>query len=397
MTGPLDDVRVLDFTALLQGPLATQMFGDMGAEVIKVERPEGEWMRHWGILGSRTHDETDSFLAVNRNKRSVSADLKDPVTRAKILELGRDVDVVVENFRPGVMERLGLGYEAFREVNPRIVYASASGYGQTGPYRDRPGQDLLIQALSGMMQLTGKHSDAPTPAGIALADEYAGMHLAVGILAALLHARTSGTGQRVAVDLLGCAIAAQAQELTAYLNGEPRRPLPRAEEAIGFVGGTAPMGTYRARDDYFVLAMTPCDVLARILDLSWLSDFQTTEEMYDGRDEVHRRLSEHFATQDRDHWLSIFHDADVWCAPVHDYEHMVIDPQVVHKEMFWDVPVGDSGNVFTTVRSPIEFSETPVGLRLGVPRVGQHTADYFPEPSALADGGTSDEGASAHV
>lgn len=379
--GPLSHVRVLDFTALLQGPLATQIFGDLGAEVIKFERPEGEWMRHWGILDSRTHGEIDSFLAFNRNKRSVSADLKDADTRARILEMAADAHVVVENFRPGVMDRLGLGYEAFRALNPAIVYACSSGYGQSGPYRDRPGQDMLAQALSGAMYLTGRACDPPTPCGIGIADEYTGMHLAVAMLAALSHARETGRGQKVEVDLLGCTVAAQQQELTVYLNRDEPRDLPRPRRNIGHVGATAPFGVYEAADGYFTMAMFPCPDLAVVLDLPWLAAYETGAQMYEHRDAVHERLSDVFAGRSRDHWLAILSEGGVWCAPVQAYGDLEADPQMVHKNMFWDVPIGTDGETFRTVASPFTFSETPPRVYRGVPGVGQHTAEYWPGAS----------------
>ena len=174
---PLDGVRVLDFTALVQGPMATQMLGDLGADVIKIEKVGGEWMRFWGILNGQSHGEMDSFLAFNRNKRSAEADLRDPQIRERILELAAEADVVVENFRPGVMARLGLGYEDMQAVNPRIIYASSSGYGQSGPYVKRPGQDLLIQALSGVMFLTGRAGEPPTAHGVGVTDQYTALHI----------------------------------------------------------------------------------------------------------------------------------------------------------------------------------------------------------------------------
>lgn len=376
--GPLSHVRVLDFTALLQGPLATQILGDLGAEVIKLERAEGEWMRHWGILASRTHGEMDSFLAYNRNKHSVAADLKDPATRDRILELAADVDVVVENFRPGVMDRLGLGYDAFSQVNPRIVYACSSGYGQTGPYRDRPGQDLLAQALSGAMWLTGRGQDPPTPTGIGFADEYAGLHLTIGILAGVAHASRTGEGQRVEVDLLGCTIAAQQQELTVYLNRQDRTPLERAERNIGHVGATAPFGVYEAADASFAMAMFPCPDLAEVLQEPWLATYDSNERMYAHRDEIHARLSELFASEPREHWLEVLIAGGVWVAPVLGYADLESDPQIVHKQLFWDVPVGEDGETFRTVGSPFTFSHTPARLRRGVPRRGQDTDTYLP-------------------
>ena len=374
-SGPLSHVRVLDFTALLQGPLATQIFGDLGAEVIKFEKPGGEWMRHWGILASKSHGEIDSFLAFNRNKFSVEADLKHPGVVRRILELAETADVVVENFRPGVMDRLGLGFEDFRRVNPSIVYACSSGYGQSGPYRDRPGQDMLAQALSGAMYLTGRRDDPPTACGIGFADEYTGLHLTVGMLAALAHARETGVGQRVEVDLLGCSIAAQQQELTVYLNH--RRDMPRPERNIGHVGGTAPFGIYESATGYFTLAMFPCDELAKILDEDWLAEYDTNELMYHNRDLVHARLSDLFIAKGRDHWLELLSAGGVWCAPVHGYGDLEDDPQIVHKRMFWEVPVGNDEGDFLTVRSPFGFSETPPRLYRGVPRAGQDTDTYL--------------------
>jgi crotonobetainyl-CoA:carnitine CoA-transferase CaiB-like acyl-CoA transferase len=167
--GPLSHLRILDFTALVQGPLATQI-GDLGADVVKIERPEGEWSRHWGIADGHTHGQTDSFLAFNRNKRSLTADLKDEATRERILALSGEFDVVMENFRPGVMSRLGLGYEEFAQHNPAIIFVSSSGYGQSGPYVTRPGQDMLIQAMTGMLYLAGRAGEPPTAAEIGIAD-----------------------------------------------------------------------------------------------------------------------------------------------------------------------------------------------------------------------------------
>jgi len=377
-SGPLSHVRVLDFTALLQGPLATQIFGDLGAEVIKFERPEGEWMRHWGILASETHGEFDSFLAFNRNKRSVTADLKDEQTRKRILEMAVTADVIVENFRPGVMDRLGLGYKDFRRVNPTIVYACSSGYGQTGPYLERPGQDMLAQALSGAMYLTGRADDPPIPCGIGIADEYTGMHLAVAMLAALSHAHETGRGQRVEVDLLSCTIAAQQQELTVYLNRADRQELLRPQRNLGHVGATAPFGVYTASDGHFTMAMFPCPDLADVLGLPWLKTYQTTTQMYEHRDEVHERLSAVFAKEGREHWLQVLGDGGVWCAPVLSYAELESDPQIAHKQMFWDVPVGTDGETFRTVASPFTFSETPPQVYRGVPRIGQDTANYWP-------------------
>lgn len=374
-SGPLSHIRVLDFTQLLQGPLATQILGDLGADVIKVEKPGGEWMRAWGILASETDGEMDSFLAFNRNKRSIAVDLKAREITARLLELAKDADVVVENFRPGVMDRLGLGYDDFNAVNPSIIFASSSGYGQTGPYRDRPGQDLLVQALSGAMHLTGRRDDPPTANGIGISDEYTGLHLVVAILAALSHRQGTGEGQRVAVDLFSCTVAAQQQELTVWLNhGEP---MPRPEENIGHVGATAPFGTYATSDGYIALAMMPCPTLGKILDVDWLDEYDTNEKMFVHRDTIHRMLSAHFTTDTTANWLDLLDAHDVWCAPVQDYAALENDPQVEHAGLLWTVPIGDGESTFRTVGSPFTFSKTPASVRHGVPRAGQHTDEIL--------------------
>ncbi|MDW5598855.1 CoA transferase [Conexibacter stalactiti] len=371
--GPLSHLKVLDFTQLLQGPLATQILADLGADVIKFEKPGGEWMRHWGILASRTHGEMDSFLAFNRNKRSVAVDLKDPAAVAAILRLAEDADVVVENFRPGVMDRLGLGYDAFAARNPELVYASSSGYGQSGPYAGRPGQDLLAQAMTGALTLTGRRDDPPLACGIGIADEYTGMHLVTAILAALCNRDAGGGGQRVAVDLFSCTVAAQQQELTVHLNRD--EPLQRAAGNVGHVGGTAPFGIYGTADGHLALAMMALPRLGQILGVAWLDEFDSDELAFRERDRVHALLDAHFGTDTTARWLELLDAHDVWCAPVQDHDQLERDPQLAHAGLLWEVPVGDDPEAtFRTVGSPFSFSKTPPRLRRGVPRAGQDTA-----------------------
>jgi crotonobetainyl-CoA:carnitine CoA-transferase CaiB-like acyl-CoA transferase len=377
MAGPLSHIRVLDFTALVQGPMATQVFGDLGADVIKFERPEGEWMRHWGILNGRSHGETDSFLAFNRNKRSVAVDLKDASVRERILELAKDADVVVENFRAGVMGRLGLGYDDFRAVNPAIIYASSSGYGQTGPYHKRPGQDLLIQGLSGLMYLTGRHDDPPTACGVGISDQYTALHIAIGVLSALAHRAATGEGQKIEVDLFSCTVALQQQELT-YFFGHGELP-PRPVENLGSIWSTAPFGIYKTSDGSISIAMTPCPILAEALDLSFLAQFDTLDKMVESRGEIYAHLAAHLVGDTSAHWIEILLEHDVWCAPVQTYEQLVDDPQVAHNKLLWDVPIGDGEATFRTPGSPITFSRTPAAIHHGVPRIGQHTAEIFPD------------------
>lgn len=372
--GALHGIRVLDFTALLQGPLATQILADLGADVVKLEKQDGEWMRHWGIYMARTHGETDAFLAFNRNKRSVEVNLKDPADFDRVLELVKKADVVAENFRPGVMDKLGLGFEELQKINPGLIYAAASGYGQTGPYVKRPGQDYLVQALTGAMWLTGRQDDPPLLFGAAVADQFTGVHLVVGILAALQHRNRTGEGQRVDVDLLSGMMAIQQQELTVFFNQKelPGRPV----ENVGHPGITAPCGVYETQDGHMLLAMISCPLLGEILDVDWLNNYDTNEKMYAARDEVHRLLSAHFTTAPTQHWIEILSVHDVWCAVVQKHADLENDPQVAHKNLIWEVPYADGDESYRTVGSPFTFSASPVGIHRSTPRVGQHNDEF---------------------
>jgi crotonobetainyl-CoA:carnitine CoA-transferase CaiB-like acyl-CoA transferase len=372
--GALSGIRVLDFTALLQGPYATQILADLGADVVKLEKQEGEWMRHWGIFMTRTLGETDAFLALNRNKRSVQFNPKDSDDYERIMYLVERADVVVENFRPGVMDRLGLGYETLKIRNPRLIYAASSGYGQSGPYVKRPGQDLLVQALTGAMWLNGRKSDPPMCTGVAIADQFTGLHLVVAILAALQSRHRTGRGQRVDVNLMSCMLAAQQQEFTVFLNhgGSYERP----GENIGHPGLTAPAGIYATSDGHMILAMFPCPKLGEILEVDWLAEYDTNDKMMEARDDVYRKLAAHFASKTTAHWIDLLTANDVWCAPVRQYPDVEADPQIAHNKAIWEVPYADTEATYRTVGSPFSFSETPARVRNGAPRLGQHTPEF---------------------
>jgi len=372
LPGPLEGIRVLDFTALLQGPWATQILGDLGADVVKLEKPDGEWMRHWGIFSSRTHGATDAFLAFNRNKRSVEVDLRDPNDHQRVLEPADMADVIVENFRPGVMDRLGLGYESLHKRNPRIIYAASSGYGQTGPYAKRPGQDYIVQALTGAMWLTGRRNDPPFLFGIAVADVFSGMCLALAILAALQHRGRTGEGQRVDIDLLSCMMAMQQQELTVFLNHHGS--MDRPEENIGHAGLTGPSGVYRTSDGYLLLSICPAPKLGEALGVTWLAEYDTNEKMFRSRDNLYRRLADHFAEHPTAYWIDRLSPHDIWCSPVQGYEELERDPQVAHKNLIWEVPYGNQS--YRTVGSPFTFSGSSVEVRRPTPTLGQDTQAF---------------------
>ena len=263
MPGPLKGIVVADFTQLVQGPYAAQILSDLGAEVIKVEPPSGDWLRRFALGNTYIAGESVSFLAFNRNKQSIVLNLKRDDHRDVARRIIASADVVLENFRPGVMDRLGLGYESLAAENPRLVYCSSTGYGADGPYETRPGQDLLIQAMTGLPLLNGRASDPPVPVAIGIADLVAGLHMVYGTLAALVERASSGRGQRVDVNLLNSLLAIQSQELTAHMNSAGTPPRPDIVAGSPYTG--APFGLYPTSDGYLALAMNPIDKLMTVL------------------------------------------------------------------------------------------------------------------------------------
>ena len=376
MTGALDGIRVLDFTQMMMGPWATQLFGDLGADVIKIERPGvGEWERGLRAMGSLLDGESPFFLAMNRNKRSVGLNLKDPRASEIVRKLAATSDVVVENYRPGVMDRLGIGYDDLRQVNPSIVYVSGTGFGPDGPYEARPGQDLLIQAMTGLARYGGRRDDPPTPSGSSIVDASTALLLAASALAALLHRERTGEGQRVDVSLFDTAIALQCQELAAYMN-MPQR-FERSEAGIGGAWLSAPFGIYGTRDGHVAIAMASLAVVAELLDVPELAALDDEDAAYARRDEAYRLVQSRLAERTTDEWLEILATRDVWCAPVQDFGDVVDDPQVAHNELLTTVPHPNGRDEVRVVGVPVRFSATPGAVRSGPPAVGQHTDEVL--------------------
>jgi crotonobetainyl-CoA:carnitine CoA-transferase CaiB-like acyl-CoA transferase len=379
----LEGVRVLDFTQMMMGPWATQFLGDMGADVIKIERPGvGEWERGLRAMGDLLDGQSPFFLAMNRNKRSVSLNLKHPRARDIVVRLARDADLVVENFRPGVMSRLGLGYEDLAAVNASIVYVSGSGFGQTGPYVDRPGQDLLIQAMSGLAAYGGRAGDPPTPSGSSIVDASTALLLAFSAVVGLVHKLRTGEGQHVDVSLFDTAVALQCQELAAFLNMERR--FERSEAGIGGAWLSAPFGIYRTADGHVALAMGSLAVLGELLEEPELAAYDDPRRAYDDRDEVYATVQRRLTSKPTGEWLELLATKDVWCAPVQGFEELVDDPQVAHNELLTTIE-HPNGRPLRVVGVPVRFSATPGRVRSGPPSVGQHTDDV------LAAAGYSDE------
>ena len=371
----LEGVRVLDFTQMMMGPWATQFLGDMGADVIKIERPgTGEWERGLRAMGELLAGQSPFFLAMNRNKKSVTLNLKEPRTRDIIRRLVETCDLVTENFRPGVLDRLGIGYEDLRSVNPSIIYVSGTGFGPDGPYADRPGQDLLIQSMSGLAAYGGRRGDPPTPSGSSIVDASTALMLAFSAMVGLFHRERTGQGQRIDVDLFDVAIALQCQELTAHMNMERR--WERSEAGIGGAWLSAPFGIYATSDGHLALAMGSLTMLGEALELPNLAAYDTPERAWADRDQVYRLIAARLRERPTGSWLQAFGPRDVWCARVQTFDDLVGDPQVAHNGVLASVPYPGAGDV-RVVGVPVRFSETPGTIRLGPPTVGQHTDEVL--------------------
>ncbi|MCX4726459.1 CaiB/BaiF CoA-transferase family protein [Streptomyces sp. NBC_01306] len=370
----LDAIRVLDFTQMMLGPFATQLLADLGADVIKVERPEGEWERDLAMMGEYVDGESAAFLAMNRNKRSVALDLKDPRAKDALLKLAATCDVVVENFRPGVMDRLGLGYADFKAVRDDIIYCSGSGWGQdTGFAREgRPGQDLLIQSMSGLAASTGRDIDPPTPAGTAIVDHATALTLANGIMAAIIARSTHGIGQRVEVDLYSTAIAMQCQEISAFVNqGAEYR---RSGSGIGQPWLSAPFGIYETSDGWMAIAMAPLETVASAVGVAGIADFDAWTE----RDGAKNALEAIIRTNTAQHWLDVLLPAGVWAAKVRSTKEAVDELREQGSDLLVTVD-GPAGTPIELVGCPVSLSGTPWRQRLAPPRIGEHTAAVFGE------------------
>jgi crotonobetainyl-CoA:carnitine CoA-transferase CaiB-like acyl-CoA transferase len=372
----LDGVRVVSFNHFLLGPVGVQLVADLGADVIAVEGVEGGWHRHWSP-GDIWHDgQSALFLCGNRNKRSLALDIKSDAGREIALKLIDAADVVAENFRPGVMEKLGLGWEALRARKPSLIYASATGYGATGPYAERPGQDLLVQALFGLMAVTGQEK-GPRPVGVSAADHHGAALFALGIVAALFRRARTGAGCRVEANLMQATLDLGAEPLTAWLNA-PKKPASVA--APGPIGGwhyPAPYGVYATSDGHLAISLGSLKTLGEALEEPALGSF-SEKDSWARRDEIASLITAAVATRPSAEWSRRMEKLKIWHAPVQDYAAVASDPQVRHNGCFITAPgAGPEKAPVTFVGHPLRYDGQTAEVRLAPQPLGAQTEEIL--------------------
>lgn len=376
MVDLLKDIRVLSFNHFLMGPVGVQFLADLGADVIAVEPLDGAFQRKWGGADKQVDDQTMLLLTGNRNKRSLTLDLKKPEAVAIARKLIAASDVIAENFRPGVLDKLGLGYEDARKIKPDIIFAAASGYGADGPYVNRPGQDLLIQALSGLAMITGSREHGPRAVGVSAVDHHGAALFAAGILAALVRKGRTGQGCRVDVSLLSAALDLQMESFTCYLNGQRPDDVRQPGPIAGWYYG-APYGIYATRDGHIAISLASLDVLADALSLP--ADQRVPDgDAYRRRDEASAAIAANLARRTTSECLALLEARGIWHAAVNDYARVVADPQVVHNRSF-QVVNGATGSPITLVSHPVRYDGEVPDVRLPPQLLGAQTCDILRE------------------
>lgn len=391
---PLAGLVVLDFSQFLAGPSCALRLADLGARVIKIERPQGgDLCRHLYISNLELDGDSTLFHSINRNKQSFAADLKSPEDLAAVKALVARADVMIQNFRPGVMERLGLDWASVQALNPRIVYGTVTGYGSTGPWRDKPGQDLLAQSLSGLTWLTGDAEQGPVPMGLAVADMLAGAHLVQGILALLVRRGMTGKGGLAEVSLLESVMDVQFEVFTTHLNDGGLLP-QRSTVNNAHAYLAAPYGIYQTGDGWLAIAMTPIPRLGELLGCAPLLAWTDPASWFTERDAIKQVLADHLRTAPTAHWLGLLEPADVWCAEVLDWHRLRAHDGFQALGMTQRV-TRPSGAALETTRCPIRIDGGILSSEVGSPTIGEHTStidDEFHLSAARGHARSGEEG-----
>ncbi|MEM7068527.1 MAG: CaiB/BaiF CoA-transferase family protein [Pseudomonadota bacterium] len=395
-TGPLEGLKVLDLSRILAGPTCTQLFGDLGAEILKIERPQrGDDTRFWGppfLKDDQGNETTESsyYLSTNRNKNSVAVDLTKPEGQSIIKDLAMECDVLIENFKSGDLARYGLDYDALKDINPRLIYCSITGFGMTGPYAKRPGYDFLIQGMGGIMSLTGRPDEEggePMKCGVGIADVMCGMYASTAILSALHARHTSGKGQHIDISLLDCQVAWLINQGAGYLvSGEV--PPRRGNEHPTIV----PYGTFKASDQAFIIAAGNDNQFQRMCEVIGAPELGTDERFARNVDRVKNRrelidlIDSYTEIQPSAHWLEELEKAGVPGGPVNDLAQTFADPQIQHREMAINMPHRLSENDgVNLIGNPLNFSETPVNYDKAPPVRAEHTKEMLAKHLGLSD------------
>ena len=374
---PLQGIRVLDLSRVLAGPYCTMVLGDLGADVIKVESPDGDETRGWGP--PFLDGESAYYLCVNRNKRGIVVDFKTNQGREILHQLIRRSDVLVENFRPGTLARFGLDFESASRLNSKLIYCSISGFGQTGPLRDKPGYDFMIQAMGGLMSISGDPDGQPMKVGVAVADLFAGQNAVIAILASLQARTLTGRGQHLDLSLFDSQVAMLANVASNYLVSG-KLPIRYGNAHANIV----PYQSFQASDAWFVVAVGNakqfeklCGVIGK-LELAGDIRFITNEDRVRNRDDLITILKPIFLTRSSTEWLSALEEAGIPCGPINTLDQVFAMPQVETREMLIQMKHSEIGDL-RLVGSPLKFSETPVDYYRPPPRLGEHTEEVFRE------------------
>ncbi|MEJ6981389.1 CaiB/BaiF CoA-transferase family protein [Pedobacter sp. P351] len=351
---PLEDYLVIDFSQFLSGPSASLRMADLGARVIKIERPgTGDICRTLYTSNVVMNGESSVFHAINRNKESFTADLKNKADCEAVWALLKQADVVLHNYRPGVMERLGFDYASVRKINPGVVYGEISGYGNEGEWKEKPGQDLLLQSLTGLTWLSGNAESGPVPMGLSIVDMLAGAHLLQGVLACLVTKSIHGEGALVQVSMLESSLDFQFETITTFLNDGMELPeRTKSNNANAYLG--APYGIYQTSNGHIALAMGSIPVLSNLLECEELKPFTEISEAFYKRDQIKEILANHLKHGTTEKWLSVLEPADIWCADVLNWEQLMNHDGFKVLDMIQQVEMSD-GYTYRTTRCPIKI------------------------------------------
>jgi len=373
---PLEDYLIVDFSQFLSGPSASLRLADLGARVIKIEKPgTGDICRTLYTSDLIMNGESSVFHTINRNKESFAIDFKQPEELQKLKKLLAKADVVMHNFRPGVMERIGLSYDDVKSINPNVIYGSISGFGEHPDLKDLPGQDLLLQSLTALTWLSGNQEDGPVPMGLSIVDMLAGAHLAQGILAALYRKATHNIGAQIQVSMLESAFDFQFETITTFFNDGGELPVrTKTNNAHAYLG--APYGIYKTKNGYLALAMGSIPVLASLLKCDALLQFP--ENKFTLRDEIKNILADHLQTQETQFWLDILEPADIWCAGVLNYQQLFEEDGFKVLNFTQQVEMLD-GYSYKTTRCPIKIDGEYLTSGKGSPKLGQDNEHIIKE------------------